>query len=123
MELHYRLRMNVCSPASNMIRALALTGKKKCGARLSSSNRQKPSGLNLRFGPNSTVKLHLSDGSLPLDSFRAVRLPATEAVGPGADLAPDHECLKRSEQTNRVQVCFILLIVDSGTPAKLFASK
>jgi hypothetical protein len=28
MELHYDLRMNVCSSASNMIRALALTGKK-----------------------------------------------------------------------------------------------
>ena len=25
--------------------------------------------------------LHLWDGSLPLDSFRAVRVPATEAVG------------------------------------------
>jgi len=28
MELHYGLRMNVCGSASNMIRALALTGKK-----------------------------------------------------------------------------------------------
>ena len=32
-------------------------------------------------GSNSTVRLHLWDGSLPLDSFRAVRVPATEAVG------------------------------------------
>ena len=30
---------------------------------------------------NSTVRLHLWDGSLPLDSFRAIRVPATEAVG------------------------------------------
>jgi len=37
--------MNVRSFTSNMIRALALTGKKECGARLSSSNRQKPSGF------------------------------------------------------------------------------
>ena len=28
----------------------------------------------------------LWDGSLPLDSFRAVRVPATEAVGPGAEM-------------------------------------
>jgi hypothetical protein len=28
MELHYGFRMNVCSSASNIIRALALTGKK-----------------------------------------------------------------------------------------------
>ena len=35
----------------------------------------------LSFGSNSTVRLHLWDGSLPLDSFRAVRVPATEAVG------------------------------------------
>ena len=33
-------------------------------------------------GSNSTVRLHLWDGSLPLDSFRAVQVPATEAVGP-----------------------------------------
>jgi hypothetical protein len=34
-------------------------------------------------GSNSTVRLHLWDGSLPLDSFRAVQTPATEAVGLG----------------------------------------
>jgi hypothetical protein len=38
-------------------------------------------GGNFAFGSNSTVRLHLWDGSLPLDSFRAVRMPATEAVG------------------------------------------
>src|SRR6516164_5267872 len=36
---------------------------------------------DFRSGSNSTVRLHLRDGSLPLDSFRAVRVPATEAVG------------------------------------------
>ena len=34
-----------------------------------------------------------------------------------------HECLKRPEQANSFQVCFILPIVDPGTSAKLFASK
>ena len=48
--------------------------------------------LQCRLWSNSTVRLHLWDGSLPLDSFRAVRVPATEVVGPeavfdGADLA------------------------------------
>ena len=32
------------------------------------------------------MRLPLWDGSLPLDSFRAVRVPATEAVGPCADI-------------------------------------
>jgi hypothetical protein len=31
--------------------------------------------------------------------------------------------LRGPEQTNSFQVCFILLIVDSGTSVKLFASK
>ena len=44
---------------------------------------------------NSTVRLHLWDGSLPLDSFRAVRMPATEAVGPEAVMM---EIRKRFEQ-------------------------
>jgi hypothetical protein len=41
------------------------------------------SPTDFRNGSNSTVKLHLWDGSLPLDSFRAVRMPATEVVGLG----------------------------------------
>src|SRR6516165_1895364 len=48
----------------------AISSKSSCNARPDHT-----------YGSNSTVRLHLWDGSLPLDSFRAVRVPATESVG------------------------------------------
>ena len=55
--------------------------------------RNLPLTMRNRVGSNSTVRLHPWDGSLPLDSFRAVRMPATEAVG--------HIRTQASQQRNR----------------------